>query len=67
MESVFRASLLRHAAWSSFRDTVKRRGGFCYLLCGSLMVKTPTKRMGDLIPQQHFPGEKDTEEGGFET
>lgn len=27
------------------------------------MVKTPTKQMGDLIPQQHFLGEKHTEEG----
>lgn len=31
------------------------------------MAKPPTGQMGDLIPQQHFPDEKETEERGFET
>lgn len=30
------------------------------------MAKTPTRQMGALIPQQHLPDEKKTEEGGFE-
>lgn len=66
MGSIFRAPL-GHAAWSSLGDTVKRRGGFCYPLCGNLIVKTPTKQMGNLITQQHFPDEKNSEGGGFET
>lgn len=31
------------------------------------MFQTPTKQMGNITPQQHFPDEKDTEERGFET